>query len=143
MKKVISILLVTLTTIFTGCISPNTNGIQATTAQTDATKNSTTQDNIKKSDDKVETANPKNDNVVKKYDFFNDYKSEIESEVENATAKASSLQDEINQVQKIANSLAISIFYSVPDFPDKINDFVIFTQLYPHLYSLKYQLLNL
>ncbi|MBR0038640.1 MAG: DUF1311 domain-containing protein [Lachnospiraceae bacterium] len=106
MKKVISILLVTLTTIFTGCISPNTNGIQATTAQTDATKNSTTQDNIKKSDDKVETANPKNDNVVKKHDFFNDYKSEIESEVENAISKASSLQDEINQIQKIANTYA-------------------------------------
>lgn len=106
MKKVISILLVTLTTIFTGCISPNTNGIQATTAQTDATKNSTTQDNIKKSDDKVETANPKNDNAAKSYDFFSDYKSKIESEVENAISKASSLQDEINKIQKIANSYA-------------------------------------
>ena len=104
MKIIISVLLVTLTTIFTGCISPNTNGIQATTAQTDATKNSTTQDNIKKSDDKVETANSKNDNVAKKYDFFNDYKSEIETEVENAIAKATSLQNEINQIQKIADT---------------------------------------
>lgn len=106
MKKVISILLVTLTTIFTGCISPNTSNIQNATTQTDTTINNTTQDNKKEASDKVETTISKNDNVAKKYDYFNDYKSEIETEVENAIAKASSLQDEINQIQKIANNYA-------------------------------------
>jgi hypothetical protein len=104
MKKVISILLVTLTILFTGCISTNTSNIQNATTQTDTTINNTTQDNKKEASDKVETTISKNDNVSKKYDYFNDYKSEIETEVENAIARASSLQDEINQIQKIADT---------------------------------------
>ena len=103
---IISVLLITLTILFTGCISPNTSNIQNATTQTDTTINNTTQDNKKEVSDKVETTISKNDNVAKKYDYFNDYKSEIEAEVENAISKASSLQDEINQIQKIANTYA-------------------------------------
>ena len=106
MKMIISVLLITLTILFTGCISPNTSNIQNATTQTDTTINNTTQDNKKEVSDKVETTISKNDNVAKKYDYFNDYKSEIETEVENAISKASSLQDEINQIQKIANTYA-------------------------------------
>lgn len=104
MKMIISVLLITLTILFTGCISPNTNNIQNATTQADTTINNTTQDNKKEASDKVETTISRNDNVAKKYDYFNDYKSEIETEVENAIAKASSLQDEINQIQKIADT---------------------------------------
>lgn len=101
---IISVLLITLTILFTSCISPTTNNIQNATTQTDTTINNTTQDNKKEASDKVETTISKNDNVAKKYDYFNDYKSEIETEIENAIARASSLQDEINQIKKIADT---------------------------------------
>lgn len=104
MKIIISVLLIATTILFTGCISPNTNNIQDVTTQTDTPVNNTAQDDVKKSDSKTETANSNNDNTVKNYDYFNDYKKEIESEVENAIARASSLQDEINQIQKIADT---------------------------------------
>ena len=106
MKTIISILLITLTILFTGCISPNTNSLQNNTNTTNVTENSTVQDDNKDAIDKAETTNPKDNNTSKKFDFFNDYQQEIESEVENAISKASSLQDEINQIQKIANSYA-------------------------------------
>ena len=112
MKTVISILLITLTILFTGCISPSTNSLQTntnTTNTTDTTENKTTQDNSKEANDKAKTSSSKDDSASKKYDFFNDYKSEIESEVENATAKASSLQDEINQIQKLANTYSDAV----------------------------------
>lgn len=105
MKTIISILLIALTILFTGCISPNTNNIQTTINQTEVNSD-VSQDNNKKSNIATEPINSNKDNVVKKHDFFNDYKSEIESEVENAISRASSLQDEINQIQKIANNYA-------------------------------------
>lgn len=105
MKTLISTLLILITILFTACVSPSTSNIQADTNPADVTNNDI-KDNNKTTDYISETTNSKNANVAKKYDFFNDYKSEIESEVENATAKASSLQDEINQIQKIANTYA-------------------------------------
>lgn len=89
--------------LFTACVSPSTSNIQADTNPADVTNNNI-KDNNKTTDYISETTNSKNENVAKKYDFFNDYKSEIESEVENAISKASSLQDEINQIQKLANT---------------------------------------
>ena len=104
MKTIISILLIALTTLFTGCISPTISGLKTTTNASNFTENNTTKDNNIETYDKAETANPKNENASKKYDFFNDYNSEIGTEVENAIAKSSTLQDEINQIQKIANN---------------------------------------
>lgn len=104
MKIIISVLLIAATILFTGCISPNTNSLQNNTNTTNVTENSTVQDNNKDAIDKAETTNSKDNNTSKKYDFFNDYKQEIDNEVENATTNATSLQDEINQIQKIANN---------------------------------------
>ena len=106
MKTVILIILITLTFLFTGCISSTTNSLQTDTTAADTNENITTQYNNEETNNKAQTSNSKNENAAKKYDFFNDYKSEIESEVENAISKASSLQDEINQIQKIANTYA-------------------------------------
>lgn len=105
MKTLIYTLLIIITILFTACVSPSTSNIQADINPADVTNNDI-KDNNKTTDYISETTNSKNENVSKKYDFFNDYKSEIESEVENAISKASSLQDEINQIQKIANTYA-------------------------------------
>lgn len=44
------------------------------------------------------------DNSIKEYDYFNSYDTEIASEVDNAILTSSSLQDEMMQIKKIADT---------------------------------------
>ena len=44
------------------------------------------------------------DNHIKEYDYFNSYDTEITSEVDNAILTSSSLQDELMQIKKIADT---------------------------------------
>ncbi|MBP3201356.1 MAG: DUF1311 domain-containing protein [Lachnospiraceae bacterium] len=44
------------------------------------------------------------DNSIKEYDYFNSYDTEIASEVDNAILTSSSLQDEMTQIKRIADT---------------------------------------
>ena len=93
MSKIIFSLFIIITILLTGCFS----------SKNDVAKTSTTE-STKPIETVVETTSVSKENAAKTYDYFNSYDSEITKEVESAVSQASSLQDEIDKVKKIAET---------------------------------------
>lgn len=129
MKKSIFILMIAFSVSLAGCSLMKGNGISDSNKQADANQttksqnvesqsNNSQKDGNVKEDKTNQDANTANDSkksestsesksdatTKKEYDFFNSYDKDIEVEVKKAVANAKTVQDEINNVKKIADT---------------------------------------
>ena len=97
MRKSILVLVITLVMLLTGCFAVKTKDVKVSTTEN-------VKESVKPSEVELKRESGAKEVATKTYDYFESYDADIKNEVENAVANASSLQDEIDEIKKIADT---------------------------------------
>lgn len=97
MKKGIFTLLIMSAIMITGCSLAKANDAQVKTK-------GSVEENVKSSETVKESTRATEENATKIYDYFATYDTDIKNEVEKVVANASSMQNEIDEAKKIADT---------------------------------------
>lgn len=97
MRKSILVLVTMLVMLLTGCFAAKTNDVKVSTT-------GNVKESVKPSEVELKRESAVKEVATKTYDYFESYDADIKNEVENVVANASSLQDEIDEIKKIADT---------------------------------------